>query len=75
MRPVLAVLGVIPCCVLAQASDPVVVTATRVDQPSLEIPASIDRVYTEELREGRPQVNLSESLGRVPGVVVLNRQN
>ena len=53
----------------------VVVTATRVDQPSLEIPASIDRLYGEDLREGRPQVNLSESLGRVPGIVVLNRQN
>jgi iron complex outermembrane receptor protein len=62
-------------CVLAQDEDAVVVTATRVDQPSLEIPASIDRVYAEELREGRPQVNLSESLGRVPGIVVLNRQN
>ncbi|MDA1117570.1 MAG: TonB-dependent receptor [Proteobacteria bacterium] len=51
------------------------VSATRVDQPSLEIPASIDRLYGEDLREGRPQVNLSESLGRVPGIVVLNRQN
>ena len=51
------------------------VTATRVDQPSLEIPASIDRVYAEEIRDGRPQVNLSESLGRVPGITVLNRQN
>jgi iron complex outermembrane receptor protein len=75
MRPFLASLAAIPCCALAQASDPVVVTATRVDQPSLEIPASIDRVHAEELREGRPQVNLSESLGRVPGIVVLNRQN
>lgn len=61
-------------CVLAQ-DDAVVVTATRVDQPSLEIPASIDRLYDEDLREGRAQVNLSESLGRVPGIVVLNRQN
>jgi iron complex outermembrane receptor protein len=52
-----------------------VVTATRIGQPSLEVPASIDRLYDEELREGRPQVNLSESLGRVPGIVVLNRQN
>jgi iron complex outermembrane receptor protein len=45
----------------------VVVTATRVDQPSLEIPASVDRLYGEELRLGRPQVNLSESLGRQNG--------
>ncbi len=53
----------------------VVVSATRVPQPSLEIPASVDRIYGDELREGRPQVNLSESLGRVPGLVVQNRQN
>ena len=57
------------------AADTVVVSATRVDQPSLEVPASIDRLYGEDLRLGRPQVNLSESLGRVPGIVVLNRQN
>jgi iron complex outermembrane recepter protein len=60
---------------VALAQGEVVVTATRVDQPSLEIPASIDRVYAEEIREGRLQVNLSESLGRVPGITVLNRQN
>ena len=59
---------------LAQ-EDAVVVTATRVPQPSLEIPASVDRLYADEIREGRPQVNLSESLGRVPGIVVQNRQN
>ncbi|MGH8690840.1 MAG: TonB-dependent receptor family protein, partial [Burkholderiales bacterium] len=59
---------------LAQ-EDTVVVTATRVAQPSLEVPASVDRLYADEIREGRPQVNLSESLGRVPGIVVQNRQN
>src|SRR5689334_8189187 len=48
--------------------DAVVVTATRVPQPSLEVPASVDRLYADEIREGRPQVNLSESLGRVPGI-------
>ena len=51
------------------------VTATRVPQPSLEVPASVDRIYADEIRDGRPQVNLSESLGRVPGIVVQNRQN
>jgi iron complex outermembrane receptor protein len=55
--------------------DAVVVTATRAPQPSLAVPASIDRIYADEIREGRPQVNLSESLGRVPGIVVQNRQN
>jgi len=63
-----------PGVLLAQ-EDAVVVSATRVPQPSLQVPASIDRVYSDEIREGRPQVNLSESLGRVPGIVVQNRQN
>src|SRR4029077_2017215 len=65
---------VAPGALLAQ-EDAVVVSATRVPQPSLEVPASIDRIYGEELREGRPQVNLSESLGAVPGITVQNRQN
>ena len=69
-----AALLFLPLSVQGQ-EDAVVVTATRAPQPSLEVPASIDRVYAEEIREGRPQVNLSESLGRVPGIVVQNRQN
>mgnify|MGYP001562239454 CR=1 FL=1 len=56
-------------------SDAVTVTGTRVERPSLEVPASIDRVHAEDIRFARPQINLSESLGRVPGIVVQNRQN
>jgi len=56
-------------------SDAVTVTGTRVERPSLEVPAAIDRVDAEDLRFARPMVNLSESLGRVPGIVVQNRQN
>jgi len=67
-------LAMAPACAVAQ-DDVVVITATRQPQPSLEIPASVDRIYADEIREGRPQVNLSESLGRVPGIVVQNRQN
>ena len=69
-----AALALAAASALAQ-EDAVVVTATRVPQPSLEIPASVDRIYADEIRQGRPQVNLSESLGRVPGIVVQNRQN
>jgi iron complex outermembrane receptor protein len=69
-----ALLALAMTLALAQ-EDAVVITATRVPQPSLEIPASVDRLYADEIREGRPQVNLSESLGRVPGIVVQNRQN
>jgi iron complex outermembrane receptor protein len=46
-----------------------------VERPTLDVPASIDRVDAEDLRFARPQVNLSESLGRVPGISVQNRQN
>jgi iron complex outermembrane receptor protein len=59
----------------AAQEDTVVITATRAPRPSLEIPASVDRLYADEIREGRPQVNLSESVGRVPGIVVQDRGN
>ena len=55
--------------------DAVVVTATRAPRPALEIPASVDRLYGADIRNGRQQVNLSESLNAVPGIVVQNRQN
>ncbi len=51
------------------------VSATRVVRDNLDIPASIDTIDQRTIREGNPQVNLSESLNRVPGIVVQNRQN
>ena len=60
----------------AQDADArVVVSATRTERRNLDIPASIDVVSGDALREGQPKVNLSETLVRVPGVVVQNRQN
>src|SRR5690606_31518197 len=55
--------------------DTVVVTATRTQQQSFRTPAAIDAIDGEVFREHKLRVNLSESLGRVPGVVVQNRQN
>jgi iron complex outermembrane receptor protein len=60
---------------LAQELESVVVTATRTPQRALEVPASIDRIDGDEIRDLRQQVNLSESLGAVPGMAVQNRQN
>lgn len=54
---------------------PVVVSATRVEQSSFDVPASIDALDKNQIQNGQPQVNLSETLARVPGVVVQNRQN
>jgi iron complex outermembrane recepter protein len=58
-----------------QPLDPVVVTATRSASRAFDLPASIDVIDATTLHEGQPQVNLSETLGRVPGVFAANRQN
>ena len=58
-----------------QVLQEVVVTATRVEEDSFDLPVSIDRVDRGVIREDKPQVNLSEALNRVPGISVLNRQN
>ncbi|MEP7141002.1 MAG: TonB-dependent receptor plug domain-containing protein, partial [Caldimonas sp.] len=54
---------------------PVVVTATRTEASPFDIPASIDRIGSETIRDGRAQVNISESLGGVPGLLARDRQN
>ena len=55
--------------------DPVVVSAQRSRQPSFDAPAAISGITRETIEDAGPQVNLSESLNRVPGISVLNRQN
>ncbi|HSC62577.1 MAG TPA: TonB-dependent receptor [Caldimonas sp.] len=54
---------------------PVVVTATRTAESPFSLPASIDRVGADTIRDARPQVNISESLGGVPGLLARDRQN
>lgn len=75
LRAALALAALVPAFAHGQAEDAISVTATRVERPTLEIPAAVDRVREEDIRWGRPQVNLSESLGRVPGISVHNRNN
>jgi iron complex outermembrane recepter protein len=53
----------------------VVVSATRVPQSSSDLPVSVDRIDRRQIEQGQRQVNLSESLVEVPGVVAQNRQN
>lgn len=55
--------------------SPVVVTATRIEQNSFDLPVSIDVVDAETIHDGQAQVNLSETSIRIPGVVVSNRSN
>jgi iron complex outermembrane receptor protein len=54
---------------------PVVVTATRTEQAPFDVPASIDRIGGEFIRDAKPQVNISESLGGVAGLLARDRQN
>ena len=53
----------------------VVISATQVEQPAFDLPASIDVVTGRQLREGQRGVNLSEALSRVPGLQIQDRQN
>ena len=55
--------------------DPIVVTATRSAERAFAVPASVDVIDASTLRDGQPQVNLSETLGRIPGVFAADRQN
>ncbi len=72
-----------PATALAQAQpseaalrlDPVVVTATRTEAAAFDVPASIDRIGADRIRDARMQVNISESLGGVPGLFARDRQN
>jgi iron complex outermembrane receptor protein len=59
----------------AQTLQSVVVTATRAEQRSFDEPAAIQAVDREVIQNSGPQVNLSESLNRMPGLTILNRQN
>jgi iron complex outermembrane receptor protein len=58
-----------------QRLAPVVVTATRTEVRALDVPASISRVDGSEVRDGHALVNISESLGGVPGLIAHDRQN
>jgi len=52
----------------------VVISATRVEQRSFNLPVSIDAIAGTTLREAKLQANVSESLPRVPGTYVQNRE-
>lgn len=58
-----------------QPSETLVVTATRIEQSVYDIPAAIDAVSGDDLRAHRANVDLSEGLGTIPGIVVQNRYN
>jgi iron complex outermembrane recepter protein len=53
--------------------SPIVVTATRQAQNSFDLPVAIDVVSEKDIKNGQLQLQLSESLIRVPGITAQNR--
>ena len=76
---VLALASAFPVLALADsplvALDTVVVTGSRVEHNSFDLPAAIDIVDAERIGADQARVNASEALVAIPGITVQNRQN
>jgi iron complex outermembrane receptor protein len=75
MKLPLLALSLFAASSLAFADDiktlsPTVVTATRYETNSFDLPLSIDAVSGSEIRDARTGANLSEIAPRIPGVVI-----
>jgi len=73
----LALVGLTSLALPAFAADsvtaPVVVTGTRIEQNSFDLPMSINSISGDAIRDAQQQVNLSEVAVKIPGIVVNNR--
>lgn len=74
-RLVACAAGLAASTAFAQQQETITVSTTRLPQAGYDLPAAIDAVDSRVIREDNPQVNLSETLNRVPGINVQNRQN
>lgn len=76
---VLALASAFPALVLAEVPSvnlgAVVVTGSRVEHNSFDLPAAIDIVGVERISADQARVNASEALVAVPGITVQSRQN
>ena len=61
--------------VYAQQLEEVVISASRAEMRSFDAPAAVQRIDRQAIEGGGPQINLSESLVRAPGLTILERQN
>lgn len=62
-------------CLAQTAPQSVTVTATRIATPTFDIPASIDLITVAPDSDDKPGVNISETVGGVPGLLARDRQN
>jgi iron complex outermembrane receptor protein len=78
---VLGACGIGQSAIAAEASEqkfklaPLVITATRIEQNSFDLPVAIDVVEKKDIQDGQLQMTLSESLIRIPGITAQNRNN
>ncbi|MGH8529316.1 MAG: TonB-dependent receptor family protein [Nevskiales bacterium] len=54
---------------------PIVITGARAERSTFELPFAVSQVEADELSSAGAQINLSEALARVPGLLVNNRSN
>lgn len=68
-----------PCFAMADSPammlDSVVITGSRVEHNSFDLPAAVDVVDAARIGADQARVNVSEALAAVPGIAVQNRQN
>src|SRR5262249_29172898 len=57
----------------AAMTDVVVISGSRTDHASFDLPAAVDALDEARIRDGQVRVNASEALAAVPGVVAQNR--
>ncbi|MFO1319774.1 MAG: TonB-dependent receptor [Burkholderiales bacterium] len=55
-------------------SAPIVVSATRTERSSFDLPTAIDALGMRDFREAKLGANVSEVLPKVPGVYIQNRE-
>ncbi|HEX5802529.1 MAG TPA: TonB-dependent receptor plug domain-containing protein, partial [Azospira sp.] len=77
LRPLALLVAALPALAVAETLtlDSVVVTGSRIEHNSFDLPAAIDVVGAERIGADQARVNVSEALAAVPGITVLNRQN
>jgi iron complex outermembrane receptor protein len=76
--PLALALALIGQCASAEElkiAPTVVITGTRVEQNSFDLPMAIDLIDKATIQEQRGTVNLSEVINRVPGVASAGKEN
>lgn len=77
-RLVILLAAAFPCLAIGEGAltlDSVVVTGSRVEHSSFDLPAAIDVVDAARIGADQARINASEALVAVPGIAVNNRQN